>query len=336
MGQNKSNTATKIGGFIVLAIFVFIGLIILGLSIVTIEAGEVGVVYSVNGGVRDDILRQGWHFKAPTEKVTKYKIISQQLCMSKDAIEGSPNDESFDANCSDGIVNVDVEMTYSINENDVVQVFKRYGGLSGEKIVDTYVRAKVKAYVKDITSKYTVIQVVMDNRIEVNNALTEYLKDQLKVYGITVESVNLSRTDPDPEVLATIVERSNMAQQIELKKKEQEAIAIDAENKKIQAQGEADKKLIEAKNEAEMEKVKADAEAYSNKVISDSITSELIALKEAEARLQHGWVTVSGADSVIVSGVDAEAANKSSAASKVTKSSNTNTNAEANTGAASE
>lgn len=326
--KSKDSGYTKIVGFVILMLFIFIGLFIVSLSFVQIDAGEVGVVYSMNGGVKNDVLQQGWHFKAPIDNVTRYKITSQQLCMSRDSVEGSPADESFDANCSDGIVNVDVEMTYSINSDDVVQVFNRYGGLSGEKIVDTYVRAKVKAYVKDITSKYTVIQVVMDNRIEVNNAITEYLKEQLKIYGITVESANLSRTDPDPEVLATIVERSNMAQQIELKKKEQEALAIEAENKKIAAQGEADKKLIEAKNEAEMEKVKADAEAYSNKVIAESITSELIAMKEAEARLEHGWVTVSGAEGVIVNGVDASNQTKSAAVGIPSSSASANAMAE--------
>lgn len=307
-------SGTKAGGFAILGVIALIGIVCLGLSIKTIPAGEVGVVYSVNGGVKDKVFEQGWHFKAPTDKVTNYKITSQQLCMSKEATEGSPTDESFDANCSDGIVNVDIEMTYSIDKDDVVQVFNRYGGLSGEEIVNTYVKSKVKAYTKDITSKYTVIQVVMDNKIEVNNALTEYLKEQLKIFGITVESVNLSRTEPDDEVLQTIVERSNMAQQIELKKKEQEALMIEAENKKIEAEGEAAKKLIEAENKAEMEKVAADAEAYSNKVVSESITEELIRMKEAEARVEHGWVTVQGADGVIVNNAASTSTSSSSPA----------------------
>lgn len=38
----------------------------------------------------------------------------------------------------------------------------------------------------------------------------------------------------------------------------------------------------------------AEAEAKANNTLSQSITPELIQLKEAEARLQHGWVTVQG------------------------------------------
>ena len=36
-----------------------------------------------------------------------------------------------------------------------------------------------------------------------------------------------------------------------------------------------------------------------NKAKSDSITDNLIRMKEAEAREKHGWVTVNGAGSVI-------------------------------------
>ena len=49
-----------------------------------------------------------------------------------------------------------------------------------------------------------------------------------------------------------------------------------------------------------VELIEARAEAEANRVIAQSITPELIQMKEAEARLEHGWVTVQGADSVVV------------------------------------
>lgn len=45
--------------------------------------------------------------------------------------------------------------------------------------------------------------------------------------------------------------------------------------------------------------IEAQAEADANKIVSESITPELIQMKEAEARLKHGWVTVQGADTVV-------------------------------------
>ena len=43
------------------------------------------------------------------------------------------------------------------------------------------------------------------------------------------------------------------------------------------------------------------AEADANRIIAESITPELIEMTEAQARLEHGWVTVQGADTVVAS-----------------------------------
>lgn len=43
---------------------------------------------------------------------------------------------------------------------------------------------------------------------------------------------------------------------------------------------------------------KAKGQAESNRLVSENLTPELIQMKEAEARLKHGWVTVQGADAV--------------------------------------
>ena len=45
--------------------------------------------------------------------------------------------------------------------------------------------------------------------------------------------------------------------------------------------------------------MEAKGEAESNRLKAESITPELIQMKEAEARLQHGWVTVNGANAVV-------------------------------------
>lgn len=76
------------------------------------------------------------------------------------------------------------------------------------------------------------------------------------------------------------------------------------------AQGEADKakaeadaavKKIKAEASAEQTRIAAEAEADANKMINATITPELIDMKEAEARLEHGWVTVqAGSDTAVV------------------------------------
>ena len=56
---------------------------------------------------------------------------------------------------------------------------------------------------------------------------------------------------------------------------------------------------IKAEAEAEKTRIAAQAEADANAMINNSITEDLIRMKEAEARLKHGWVTVQGAQAVV-------------------------------------
>ena len=38
------------------------------LMVSKVENGHVGVIYSINGGVQDEVLGQGWHLVYPTEQ----------------------------------------------------------------------------------------------------------------------------------------------------------------------------------------------------------------------------------------------------------------------------
>ena len=69
---------------------------------------------------------------------------------------------------------------------------------------------------------------------------------------------------------------------------EQETAKVEAQTAVIKAQAEADVALTRAK-----------AEAEANRLIANSVTQGLIDLKEAEARLEHGWVEVQGANAVV-------------------------------------
>lgn len=64
-------------------------------------------------------------------------------------------------------------------------------------------------------------------------------------------------------------------------------------------EGYSDPTAGKAAAEAENTKTKAKAQAEANKELSESITDELIKMKEAEAHYKNGWVTVQGADAVI-------------------------------------
>lgn len=268
-----------------------VGTVIFGaLSIERIKPGYVGIVYSLNGGIQEDVLTQGWKFVGPTKKVVEYSIATEQLYMSADKKEGSKDDDSFDIICKDGKLNVDFEMSYSFDAEAVPQVFTRYRGMSGDDIINNIVRGKIKTYISEVTSQFTVLEAHLEKKGELNRAITEHLRSSLQPFGVTVESANLTRTNPDAAVEEAITKRSAAAQELEAETLKQEQAKKEAETKKIQAQGDAEAKLINA-----------EAEAEANRKIQESLTPEL--LKKMEIDRWNGskaTTVVNGESSTVV------------------------------------
>src|SRR5699024_323982 len=123
----------------------------------------------------------------------------------------------------------------------------------------------------------------------VGQAITEYLNSKLNdEYGIVVSSALIIDVQLD-EALQAKVQAKEQAKQDAEKAELDKQTAI--------AQGEAAKAKAEA--DAQVTITNAQAEAEANKLKSESITDELIRMTEAEARKEHGWVTVQGADAVV-------------------------------------
>lgn len=148
------------------------------------------------------------------------------------------------------------------------------------------------AYVKEVTPQFSVMQIYSDDRAGVNTAITNYLNEKLTAeYGINVSSALIVDAQPDDTLMQKIRAKEQAKQDAEIAELNKQTALAQAETDKVKAQTEADVKMIEAQ-----------AEADANKVLSESITPELIQMKEAEARLKHGWVTVQGADTVVTKG----------------------------------
>lgn len=273
---------------VIITVIIVVSLILGVMCIEKIPRGCVGSIYSISGGTSDEVLSEGWHMVAPNKKVTEYSVATEQLLMTKKETDGSKENEAFNATCKDGVLNVDLEMSYHFEADDIPEIAKRYKGLSGEEIVNTRIKSKVRTYVNEVTSKYTVLEAYMDKKSELNTELTSHLKEKLAAYGIVVESATLPRTEPDDAIKKAITERSKKAQEVEAAKQEQEKQKILAETKRIEAQGEA---------EAAIERARGEAEA--NEIVSKSLTENLLKQQELKARQKHGWVTIQGANTIV-------------------------------------
>lgn len=296
----------KVIGGVIAAI---IALFIVTACVERIPVGYVGVVYSANG-VEQETVSQGWKLMSPLKHVATFPISQQRIVFSDDPADYNERDHQdwhIDATANDGIISINLTVNYNFMPDRVVELYSKFNGMSGETLMESYIQNDIIAYTKEVLQRYTVSEIYLENRAEVNTAITEYLNEKLTAeYGINVSSALIIDATPDSSVLEKIQAKAQAKQEAETAELNTKTALAQAETEKAKAQAAADVKVIEAQAEAEVKRIEAEAEAEANKLISESITQELIDMKEAEARLAHGWVTVSGADNVIVDTTDGE------------------------------
>lgn len=277
----------KIGG-IVTGVVLVIALIVFFACMEKVPAGYVGIVYSMSGGVSDDVLTQGWHFVEPTKEVTLYSVGIEQSYLTAGKDGDSKDDDSFEVPTSDGKgLKVDLTFTYRYDAERVAELFTRFKGQSGKEVRDSFIKPNIMSWTKEVTAKYPVTDILGDERANLNSAVSEYIRDKFEPYGIIIENVSLIDIDADDETRASVQRKVNAQQELELAQIEQKTANVQAQKDKevalIAAEKEreveainAEKAKIRAEGEAEAVRIQAEAQAEANEMIAESLTPELI------------------------------------------------------------
>lgn len=278
-----------IGG-VILAVILIIAFISTLICVEKIPVGYEGVVYSMNGGVQEETLTQGWKIVSPTKKVKLFTVGNEQLILTKDKREGSAEDESFNVSTADNAsISISFQMSYRFIPSEVINTYKRFKGMDGEKIVNDRVRTVLKSKISEVTTNYSMMDIYSGDRSAINAEITECLNKSFnKDYGIEVINASIIDVHPDERLQTTIEDRVTALQKKQQAEAEQEAAKVEAETKKIKAQADADALIIAAQ---------AEADAY--RIKSAEITDNLLKKWELDARKEHGWVTIQGASTVV-------------------------------------
>ena len=286
-------------GAIASGVTVFVGVIVFLLMMEKVPAGYVGIVYNMNGGVSDEVLTQGWHVVPPTKKVTLYSVGIEQSYLTSGEDGDSKNDDSFEVPTSDGKgLKVDLTFTYRYDPERVAQLFTRFKGQSGKEVRNSFIKPNIISWVKEVTAKYPVTEILGEERANLNIAVSEYVKEKFDPYGIIVENTSLINIEADEETRAQVQRRVNAIQELELAQTEKKTAQVKADQEKevaltkaqqdketaiIKAEQEketaiinAEQAKIKAEGQAEATRIKAKAEAEANKLIAESLTPELI------------------------------------------------------------
>ena len=292
----------------VIAIIVIIVALIGGIftikSLKRVDQGEVGVVYSMKNGIQKETLNPGYHFVGPTKKLKCFPVSQQQLVLSNNPEDYNRKEHAdwhVDAPANGGMVKMNMTINYNFMPDRVTDLYKRFNGMDGDAIVESRVQNSIIAYIKEVTPRFSVMDIYSTKRSEVSKAITEYLNSKLHdEYGINISSALIIDVQLDDTLQAKIQAKEQAKQDAEKAELDKQTVIAQGEAAKAQAEADAEVAKIKADSAAEKTKIKAQADAEANEMLSKSITPELIQMKEAEARMEHGWVTVQGADAVVV------------------------------------
>lgn len=280
-----------------------------GITVASLESigqGEVGVVWTYGDGVKEETLGPGLHFVGPLAKVKEYPVSQQQLVLSNNPSDYGKDEHAdwhVDAPADGGMVKLNLTVNYAFMPDRVVGLYTKFNGMDGESIVESMVQNSIIAYIKEVTPQFSVMDIYSDKRAEVSAAITDYLNSKLnEEYGIAVTSALIIDVQLDETLMQKVQAKEQAKQDAEKAELDAQTAIAQGEANRAKAEAEAEVMRIEAEAEAEQTRILAQAQADANTILNASITENLIRMKEAEARLEHGWVTVQGGTPVVTAG----------------------------------
>lgn len=241
---------------------------LLGLSLIffgcfgTIQTGEIGIKTRF-GKIVGTTSNEGIIWKSPLDTITKINVKVQKYS----------NDKELDTSTKDMQVvsNIKAVVNYQIDGTKAVDLYKTVGKHYKEIILEPAIQETIKA----IISKYTSEELVT-KRSEISQDINNTLNEKLTVYGIKSVSVAINNFDFSSAYNQAIEKKAVAEQEVQTSKNQLEKAKIEAETKKVKAQG--------------------DAEA--NALLEKSLTKEILIEKWIE-KWNGEMPKVSGSDNIL-------------------------------------
>lgn len=279
--NDEKKTKVKITGYIVGLI-----VIILSSSFVIIPTGYTGIKKTF-GQISKNTLPNGFNFKVPVVQTVEKINNKQQDISFEDTTISSETSERNEVFFSG------ITVTFRINPEKSAWIAANISDYESNLLNEGLIGSAIKSAAKtltpiDVTNRGKIEPIAQEN---IQNSINDkYGKDVIYINKVVINNATFDKEYNEKIAKKQQAQMDYEKQQIENKKEIEKANA------------EAQVKKTKAEADAEATKIAADAEAEANKKISNSITDKIINNKLAEARIKHGWVTVSGNSTVVTDG----------------------------------
>lgn len=296
--QDAVKAGSKLIKWVVVAI---IGLVLFNASFDTVPVNHVGIVFNkVNGGVNDKPIKPGWRFHLPfVEDVYTVSTYTHALHLKPGVdVNGVGFDDTITTQTKDGqYLTTQAEVHYRILPDSAMAFFQRYRTVENLR---SKMPSIIQRAVERVTGTYDIVELLGTKRVEAQTKIEDSVRDELVKYDITLESFTLVDTDAGDAIEQALAEEAVAQQAIQTAKQKQEQQKVINQTELEKASAEADRKKIQAEADAEVKRIQAEAEAEANTKLARSVTPELTKYLEAQARMQHGWVTIQGISDMMI------------------------------------
>jgi regulator of protease activity HflC (stomatin/prohibitin superfamily) len=219
--QGKATGNPKVVG--VMAILVASGIIAFQ-WVKVIPAGHVGVV-DFFGMVSERTLKPGINLVNPFAKVIKMSIKTQEVKESTTV----PTQEGLS-------LNLEVSLLFHLDPDKAGEVYKTVG----VDYVDIIIIPQFRSVVRTVTAGYEAKALYTSVREKLATGITDDLKKQIEPRGIVVENTPLRNIQLPPKVAEAIEEKLKAEQESQRMQFVLEKERLEADRKRIEAQGVAD------------------------------------------------------------------------------------------------
>ncbi len=217
----------------------------------TIEPGERAVIFKkFAGGLdKDNVIDQGFNFKAPWNTLYVYDVKEKSV------------EESMDVLDKNGLsLNVDVTLRYNPIYEEIGFLHENFG----KNYENSLVIPEVRSSVRQVMGRFTAEEIYSTMRGEVETSIKQETANSLGSNNIEMKTL-LIRSINLPEQIKAAIENKL--------KQEQEALAYQF-------------RLEKEKSEAERKRIAAEGEAQANNIVNNSLTDRLLKMRGIEATLE--------------------------------------------------
>jgi len=204
--------------------------VLINASFEIVGAGERGVVFSKFGGVKEQILSEGLHFKIPfIEDIIPVDVKVQKA--ETDATAASKDLQTISST---------IALNYHIDPGKVNTVYQNLGIFFKDRVIDPAVQESVKAVAAEFTAEELITR-----RSEVSQKIEENMTARLLKFNIITDGFNIIDFSFSREFNAAIEAKQTAEQQALKAERDLDRIKVEAQQKITQAKAEAESQRIQ-------------------------------------------------------------------------------------------